>query len=160
MPGCVVVAEAACPTKPAFRRPATPRSTSSVLCDSRGAEIGFRTVGRLPESLLTPVPEQRWQVGPTRTRRSWTLTVISIPQPPILVRNVAPAEVRQWSIRSDSQGLDRINTFGSDGAQVLPLITEVEHVGELLADLQLSQLDSPVIQYTFGNLVLTAGNAQ
>jgi hypothetical protein len=33
---------------------------------------------------------------------------------------------------------------------MLPLITEVEHVGELLADLQLRQLDSPVVHDALG----------
>jgi hypothetical protein len=43
---------------------------------------------------------------------------------------------------------------------VLPLITEVVHVGELLAEVQLRQLDSPVVEDALGQLVIIAGNAQ
>jgi hypothetical protein len=43
---------------------------------------------------------------------------------------------------------------------VLPLITEVEYVGELLADSQLRELDSPVVQQARGMLVLMAGSTE
>ena len=66
--------------------------------------------------------------------RGWTFAIVAVPAPAVLVGDVAPAEVGQRAIGHDSQRLQRIDAPRSDRAQVLPVIAEIKHVGELLAE--------------------------
>jgi hypothetical protein len=78
----------------------------------------------------------------------------------VLVRDVAPTEVWQRSIRGDAQRLEWIDAPRPDRTQVLPLVAEVEHVGELLAGLQPTQVHATVIEQVLGVVILVAEDAQ
>jgi hypothetical protein len=66
----------------------------------------------------------------------WTLTVVTVPKATVLVRDVTPTEVWQWPVGFDAESLQRIDTVRPDRTQVPPVIAKVEHVRELLAQVQ------------------------
>src|SRR5579864_7057899 len=92
--------------------------------------------------------------------RGWAFSVVAVPAALVLVGEVAPTEVRQRSIRGDAQGLEWIDAARPDRAQVLPVVPEVEHVGELLAGLQPPQVCAPIIDQVLGVVILVAEDAQ
>jgi hypothetical protein len=63
----------------------------------------------------------------------------------VLVGNIAPAEVRQRPGWQDSQSLHWVDPPQTDRAQVGPVVTEIEHVQELLTRAQPRQPDAPVV---------------
>jgi hypothetical protein len=90
----------------------------------------------------------------------WTLTVITVPQATVLVRYVAPTEVWEWPVGFHAQALERIDTLWADRAQVLPIVAKVEHVRELLAQIELPQFHAPVVQRALSVVILDTRDAE
>jgi hypothetical protein len=79
----------------------------------------------------------------------------------VLVRDVTPAEVGKRVARQDSQDLDWVDPVRPDRAQVRPVVTEIEHVHELLTWMQPRQPDAPVVLADrTGDLTVGVGKAE
>jgi len=86
-------------------------------------------------------PGEDWrQVLSLGVGRTQALAVAAEPTAAVLVREVAPAEDRRRPVWDDAVGLCGIGLLGSDGAEVGPIVAEVEDVGELLARRQAAEL--------------------
>ena len=94
---------------------------------------------------MAPTGSQRRQVGAAGILRSRRLAVVTVPSAAVLVGDVTPSPVRQGSVREDAERLDGVDPLRSDGAQVRPVVAEVEHVHELLARMQARELDAPEV---------------
>jgi hypothetical protein len=64
------------------------------------------------------------------------LAVVAVEVTAVLVRDGAPAPVGEGMRREFSENLGRVDPGGGDGAQVGPVVAEVEGVDELFAWLQ------------------------
>ena len=62
------------------------------------------------------------------------------PSAPVLIWDVSPTEVRQRGVCYHAENLKRINTGLDDGSQVSPVVTEIEHIDELMSGLKLRQM--------------------
>ncbi len=82
------------------------------------------------------------QLGVPRWRR---LTIVAVPAPPVLVGNVAPAEVRERFIRNDPERLEWVHALRSDGTEVGPVVAEVEDVVEPFAESQPAESSLAVV---------------
>jgi hypothetical protein len=73
-------------------------------------------------------------VAAARTRVGWgrRLAVVTVPAAPVLIGQLTPAKERQRARGDDTEGLQRVDTAVANGAQVGPVVTEVEHIDELL----------------------------
>jgi hypothetical protein len=78
----------------------------------------------------------------------------------VLVRDVAPTRSVAAVDQGDAQRPEWIDAPRPDRTQVLPLVAEVEHVGELLAGLQPTQARATVIEQMPGVVIVVAEEAQ
>ena len=64
---------------------------------------------------------------------------------PVLVGNVAPAEVRERIVRNDPERLEWVHALRSDGTEVAPVVAEVEDVGEAFTEPQPAEASLAVV---------------
>jgi hypothetical protein len=65
---------------------------------------------------------------------------VVVPAAPVLVGDVAPAEVGEWLVRNDPERLEWIHALRADGREVGPVVAEVEDVDEPFAECQPAEL--------------------
>src|SRR5665648_984995 len=105
--------------------------------DGRGSAV-------LP--ILAPPPRpQRRQVGEPGILRRARLPVVTVPEAAVLVGDVAPAPVRERHAGHDPEHLKRVDALVADGAEMSPIVAEVEHVDEPLAPLESTELGLSLI---------------
>ena len=83
------------------------------------------------------------------------LAVILVPATAVLVGHIAPAEVGQRHVGHDPERLHRVDTVRPDGAQMGPVVAEIERIEELLARAQAREPRPPVIE-RWADLVVVA----
>lgn len=96
-----------------------PRGAAIVLTDAQRA--------------CGPHQEKRRQIAPAGMRGERRLAVVAVPVAAVLVGDVAPAPVGERSVGEDPELGGRVDALGGGRAQVCPVVTEVEHVHELLS---------------------------
>src|SRR5205823_14942533 len=70
-----------------------------------------------------------------------------------------PSPVEQWRIRDDPEDPDRVDPLGFNGAEMLPVVAEVEDIRKLLAELETAQPFAAVVVQRSWVLVLHVGHA-
>jgi hypothetical protein len=80
-------------------------------------------------------------VGETWIRREWwCLAVVGVETPSVLVGDLAPSPVGEWVVGNDPELVDGSYPAGRRGAEVRPVVAEVEGVDELLTELEAREL--------------------
>ena len=95
---------------------------------------------------MSPVGAEWWKVGETWVGWEWGGVVVAIPAATVLVGEVTPSPVGEGAVRGDPEGVERVDASGIDGAEVGPVVTEIEDVEELLAAGEAAEFDSAVVE--------------
>jgi hypothetical protein len=111
--------------------------------------VRYRTESWSPVAIESPAAGLHAGIG----RRSADAVVAS-PPTPVLIGQVAPPEVGQRCARSDSKHVQRVDQVGSDGAQVLPAVAEVELARKPFSGFESGERDRPLVRD-----VVLVGNA-
>ena len=75
-----------------------------------------------------------------------SLAVVAIPATAVLIRDRAPAPVSERIVGHDAEFLLWFDAPRSDGAQVGPVVADIERVQELLARVQARSVRPPVVE--------------
>src|SRR3989442_9839079 len=94
-----------------------------------------RRYSPLPSPLARSPPRQQRRKVNQKARRPLRLArlaVVLVPPAPVLVGQIAPAEVRPRLRRHDTELIQRVDALRRHRAQMSPVVPEVEEAGEML----------------------------